>query len=216
MNCDHIAAWYATAERLSFGAELQRRRCHYLPELAGARKVLMAGEGDGRFLTEYAKRNPEAEIDYVDSSERMLTLASKRTNGNARFHRADILRDEVPGSGYDLIVTHFFLDCFAEGELATMVERLAAHCSPDAKWAISEFRVPSSGWQRWRAKLWIRSLYLAFGIVTGLKVRRLPDYPRALWDAGFELEREDLASGGLLTSELWRRKADPSPTHVGS
>jgi hypothetical protein len=59
-------------------------------------------------------------------------------------------------------------------------------------------------------------LYFAFGILTGLKQRELPDHSAVLEDAGFVLEQEAIASAGLLTSQLWKRKADPSGTYVPS
>ena len=48
-------------------------------------------------------------------------------------------------------------------------------------------------------------LYAFFRVVTGLRVRRLPDHGVLLRTQGFRLERELVARFGLLTSQLWRR-----------
>jgi hypothetical protein len=53
------------------------------------------------------------------------------------------------------------------------------------------------------ARSLIASLYLAFGMVTGLAVRTLPDHPSALRRAGFTLLERRSRLGGLLIAELW-------------
>ena len=208
MNCDHIARWYRYLEYASFGPALHRRRCHFLPQLSGRGKVLMLGEGDGRFLAAFARLNPEAEIDYADRSAKMLRLAAHRVQPQTkvRFHHRNLLTDPLPGSGYDTVVTHFFLDCLSHDELTRVVQKTAASATTKARWIVSEFREPNGGWERLRARLWIRGLYLAFRMVTKLQTQRLPDHGKALRDAGFAMQSEAIASAGLLTSQLWVRE----------
>jgi ubiquinone/menaquinone biosynthesis C-methylase UbiE len=205
MNCDRIARWYLLLEYASFGAALQRRRCHFLPSLRERANVLMLGEGDGRFLAKFLAANPSAEIDYVDGSAKMLRLARTRAGSTTRvcFRQLDIVRDQLPKEGYDCIITHFFLDCFTAEELALVVQKIAAAAGENVCWIISEFREPASGWRRLRARLWIRFLYFAFRIATNLRTERLPDHATMLRSAGFTLEAESFASAGLLTSQRW-------------
>ena len=206
MNCDRIAPWYRYLEYLSFGSALHRRRCHFLPQLRDASKVLMLGEGDGRFLAEFLALNVTAEIDYVDTSAKMLRLAV-RVDSNLRvtFRQHDVLSDAIPSTGYDLIVTHFFLDCFADDELKRLVRRVAESAAPRARWVVSEFRLPENGWRCRRAQVCVRGLYLGFRILTGLRTQRLPDYATALTGTGFQMQSEEIASAGLLTSQMWER-----------
>lgn len=208
MNCDFIARWYRFLEYAAFGDALRRRRCQFLPQLADARKVLMLGEGDGRFLAAFLRANSGAQVDYVDCSRKMLRLAAKRAGDTPRVHChcGDILREPLPDRGYDLIVTHFFLDCLAESELTFVVQKIAEAATENARWIVSEFREPKSGWRQLRARLWIRFLYFAFRVATGLKTRHLPNHAEALCVAGFELQSEVVANAGLLTSQLWRRR----------
>lgn len=211
MNCDPIARAYRYLEYASFGTALHRRRCHFLPELHDARKVLILGEGDGRFLAEFARANPEAQVDYIDRSAKMLELAKHRSGRSAvRFHLDNLLDSDVPGTRYDTVVTHFFLDCFSEEDVTTIVEKIARCVVPDARWVVSEFREPAAGWRKWRARFWIRGLYLTFRMATGLRAQRLPNYPAALCAAGFRLQAETITSAGLLTSQLWKRDSFPT------
>lgn len=201
MNCDSIARSYRWIEYATFGRALQRRRVAFLPEVADARHVLVLGDGDGRFLERLVKQNPRAHVDYVDLSGRMLELARGRA-GNARvtYHQADALEIALPERGYDLIVTHFFLDCFDEAGEARLVERAARATCPNARWLISEFRESS-----WWAALWLRMMYAFFGIATGLQTRRLIDHHPLLARHGFRIARTESARWGLLASELWTR-----------
>ena len=208
VNCDAIAFWYRLLEWAAFGTALQRRREAFLPEMAGASNALVLGDGDGRFLRALLGRAPHLQVDCVETSRAMIALAEKRiAESNAtrvRFHCADARSFPFQPASYDLIVTHFFLDCFSDADVRQLVPRLAKSAKPGARWAVSEFSVPAGGLRRWRARVWIRLLYWCFGWATGLEVRQLPDYRGALQAAGFRLEREEFVSGGLLTSQLWR------------
>jgi ubiquinone/menaquinone biosynthesis C-methylase UbiE len=200
MNCDSIARLYRWVEYAMFGSALQRRRVAFLPEVAGARRVLVLGDGDGRFLEKLVKQNPRAGFDYVDLSGRMLDLARGRA-GTARvtYHQADALEIALPERGYDLVVTHFFLDCFAESGAARLVERVAHAACPRTRWLVSEFRRT-----RWSPPV-LAGLYLFFRITTGLKTRRLIDHHPLLAQQGFQMLRAESAWLGLLASELWVR-----------
>jgi SAM-dependent methyltransferase len=216
VNCDPIARVYRWLEYASFGRALERRRNAFLPEIGAARRVLLLGDGDGRFLSEFLRGHPQATVDSVDRSARMLSLARARATRllgataverQVRFHHADIDAWRPPaGTHYDLIVTHFFLDCFDDDALTNLLPGLGALAGPEARWLVSEFRQPAGrGLAAWRARAWIGLLYRAFGWTTGLAVHRLPDYRRLLWRENFDLEREVIADWGLLVSEFWRR-----------
>jgi hypothetical protein len=47
--------------------------------------------------------------------------------------------------------------------------------------------------------------------MTGLAVRRLPDYEAALHAGGFTLEKTRSWLGGLLLSQLWRTAVEIRP-----
>ncbi|HLH41254.1 MAG TPA: class I SAM-dependent methyltransferase [Bryobacteraceae bacterium] len=199
MNCDPIARWYRWLEYAGFGGALQRRRLAFLSDVADARRVLLLGEGDGRFLVELVRQNRSASIDYVDLSWRMLELA-RRAGDRVNYRQGDALVIPLPESEYDLIITHFFLDCFDAAELTRLIERVARAARPDARWLVSEFREPSA----W-ARAVVRMLYWFFRITTGLKTSRLADHRLLLEQRGFRLIREERARAGLLASELWSR-----------
>jgi ubiquinone/menaquinone biosynthesis C-methylase UbiE len=201
VNCDPIARWYRWLEYLGFGRALERRRNAFLAHVAGARRALVLGDGDGRFLARLVAEMRGA-VDYVDLSPGMLDLARSRCGDRVRYIAGDARTIPLRESEYDLIVTHFFLDCFDEADAPALVQRIAAAAQPDSRWLISEFRDAN-----WWSRLSVASLYWFFRIATGLKTKRLFDHRPLLRKHGFVLEKSEQARAGLLVSELWRRTA---------
>lgn len=212
IDCDLIAPWYEPVEHLCFGRALERRRNAFLGELGDARRALSCGEGDGRFIAALLQANAQVQVTAVDASRRMVEVANRRIGGKGSSMRErsdyqfrDIHNSDPSGAPYDLVATHFFLDCFSTEEATAVIHRLASWTRPRARWIVSEFCQPSAPvGQLWTGAV-IRSLYAAFRVTTGLQITRLPAYRPALESEGFELRKQEHACGGLLVSELWER-----------
>lgn len=201
MNCDLIAPHYWWIERLGMGRALERRRRWFLPEIGNARRALVLGDGDGRFLRELLRRNSVVCADYVDLSGRMLELARRRAGiDRVNYQQADALTLRLPNDEYDLIATHFFFDCFGPNQLEALIERVADAAKPGAQWMVSEFRTSNIP-----ARLLVSALYLFFGITTGLKTRQLADHRPIMQARGFRLRSASHSRGALVVSELWER-----------
>ena len=80
----------------------------------------------------------------------------------------------------------------------------------DAIWIVSDFAIPQRSPAKQIATLVVRGLYAAFGLLTGLTTRRLPDHGRMMQKAGWRLEDRQELLFGLLTSERWRRGSSES------
>ncbi|MGH8012120.1 MAG: class I SAM-dependent methyltransferase [Candidatus Binataceae bacterium] len=211
MNCDRIARWYRWLEYVALVNFPQRCRRHYLNDVCDARRALLIGEGDGRFLRRLCQSNPDAEIDYVDLSEVMMRLARRRvasaTQGmSLRFHRLDALNESLPRLSYDLIATHFFLDCFDQGEISILIRNIAVSASADARWIISEFRQPPQGVWKLIGGLLLRMMYWFFRWTTGLSANSIPEYQSVCEANGFFLARERIFMRGMLVAQLWKRR----------
>ncbi len=206
---DRLARPYRWLEYLSFGPLLERCRFYRLPELIDARRALVLGDGDGRFLARLLKSNPQLRADAVDLSPAMMQLLNRRAAEAGALDRVTLhcvdAREFIPAGSYDLVVTHFFLDCFTTDELRALVGRIRSHLTPGARWVASEFAIPS-GAASLPARLIVGTLYLAFGLLTGLRIRQLPDHAAALRSAGLSLHARRCWLGGLLASELWESR----------
>jgi len=212
MNCDLIAPHYQALEYASFGRTLERRRFAFLATAKTSRNAIVCGGGDGRFLARLLLANSTVRVDFVDSSQKMVELAERRIAGlgrsfrsRVRFYVADLANFDPSHGDYDLVVTHFFLDCFTDAELFKLAARLASWTTPNAQWIVSEFQQAPGRFAGLWSGLVIRALYAAFRLSTGLRVTRLPHYENALTAAGFRLQRKEPALAGLLRSALWKR-----------
>jgi SAM-dependent methyltransferase len=217
-NFDRLARIYRWLEWLTFGPWLWKCRCAFLAQLRDAdpRRALVIGDGDGRFTARLLADNRSIRVEAVDASQAMLAQLERNAQRDAsriRMHCADARIWNPVSAGYDLIVTHFFLDCLTSGEVADLAIRLRRFVAPEASWIISEFAVPQNQFGRIVAKPLIAGLYLAFQILTGSNVRRLPDHRRALSEAGFTRVCERQSLCGLLVSELWKPGSRLSESH---
>jgi len=205
-NFDRVARIYRFAEYLSLGNLLQRTRTHFLHNLPSRHQAFVLGDGDGRFLARLLSRRPHLSALAVDTSGTMLQLLRHRCQPyiqRVRTLQASALT-VTPPPNTDLIVTHFFLDCLTQAELTTLTQNLAALTAPGTLWLLSDFALPANPILRPFAALYIRSLYFAFRILTGLRVTHLPDPQSALNAAGFTRTARHEFLFGLIYTEIWQ------------
>ncbi len=213
MSFDRLAGHYGWMEVVLAGEKLQRCRTAFLREVGNRERVLIVGEGNGRFLAECRRTLARAQIMCVDASGRMLTLAEERLRrlglnvGEVEFVQADALEWRAPAKAFDLVVTHFFLDCFRPEQVRRVVDALAAAAKPDAAWLLADFRVPESGALRYRALMIHRLMYFFFRAATRLPARRLTEPDGFLAAHNFKLLKREVCEWGLLHSDRWERTA---------
>ncbi|MES2476068.1 MAG: class I SAM-dependent methyltransferase [Verrucomicrobiota bacterium] len=206
MGFDRLAPFYRSMEALAAGGKLQRCRVRFLAEIPPPRNILIAGEGHGRFLPECVRLFPQAHITVVDSSRKMLEIARRKTRSErVDFIHADFLELIGPSARYDLIVTHFFLDCFPPEPLAEVVRKLGNMATPNAHWLLADFEIAPSGAARWRSLAIVSLLYRFFRSTTGICADRLISPDAEMAKAGFIRHRRETFDWGLLKSEWWIR-----------
>ncbi len=217
MNCDSIARAYRWFEYVAFGRLLERVRFRWIPELSGAKRVLILGDGDGRFFSRFAASCPSAEIDYVDSSAVMLDLAHRRASKTRlsnrerlTFTQGDALSAALPGHDYDLVVTHFFLDCFNEKELSQLANQVGPRLAEDVRWVVSDFREIRGALLSPVFRLYLRLMFLFFRFTSGLETQRPGDYSGLLRQLGFAVSKRANYLGDFVFSEIWTRGSTPT------
>jgi SAM-dependent methyltransferase len=209
---DRLSQAYRWMEYFSFGPYLQQCRSLRIHEMAACRRALVFGDGDGRFLAELVRRVPKIRAATVDASSKMLFRLARRMPSGAQLQmlHADALECEparFPDAPFDLVASHFFLDCFNEAEIASLVAHVNGAVGKAALWIVSDFAIPQRNPARLLGRLIVRGLYLTFGLLTGLRARRLPDHAHVMREAGWTLEDRRELLRGLLVSERWRRIA---------
>ena len=211
MSFDRVARSYYFLETATFGKTLQRARTFGLKRITPPKRALIVGEGNGRFLAELLNLYPEVEIDCLDASVRMLELARDRvrraTGGlprGMRFLHQDVLAWKASGT-YDLVVTHFVLDCFPGNLIKLIVEKLATVSQPGTTWLLADFAIPPAGWGRRQARIWTRAMYVFFRLTAGIPATELIDSSPYLESAGFGRSESAFWRNGMVKSEIWTR-----------
>ena len=200
MSFDLIASFYPLLEQIVFGSTLSRARRCFARRVFEGNKILLIGEGNGRFLFEMVKQAASGSFTVVDSSTQMLTAAARRIATVDRCPRvewihADVLEWQPPAAHYDRVVTHFFLDCFTPSSICLIVEKISQLATQDALWINVDF---SSENQSVRQKLLMWAQYRFFRISTGIEASRLFDPLVHIRHAGWQIsERESLESGWI-------------------
>jgi SAM-dependent methyltransferase len=207
---DGLARLYRWMEFFSFGPWLAMTRRTFLNQLTDSRRALVLGDGDGRFTALLLRANQAVSVDAVDASSAMLQALLRQTgefSDRVQVHLEDVREWIVPARiaavRYDLIATHFFVDCLTTREVNLLAAKIRLAVSPGALWVVSEFAIPPGWFGRLVARPVVAGLYYSFGVLTGLGVRTLPDYDAAFCRAGFTLKERRSRLGGLLVAELW-------------
>ena len=211
MNFDRLAAHYHWMEKLFAGGLMQRCRTTFLSRTKNCRRALLVGEGTGKFLVESLRFSPQIQITCVEHCGGMIEQTRQRLSAEKldcsriQFQQMDVLDWIPPSEKFDLLVTNFFLDCFRAEQLQKLVPLLAESTTADAVWLLADFRLPESGWRRWRTKIILAMLYAFFKLTTALSANWLTPPDNFLRNEGFKLVDRRFASFGFAHSDFWRR-----------
>ncbi|QVL32809.1 class I SAM-dependent methyltransferase [Telmatocola sphagniphila] len=217
MSFDLLAPHYHWIEKIVFGDSLQKCRIGWLDSLKDAKRVLIIGEGDGRFLREFLRANPLAVVKSIDFSRKMRELAKRRMEAagidgkRVQFQTGDIRKLLVPEGTFDLVITNFLLDCFDEKELQPVIALLSSALIPGGLWVVGDFRIPSISAAARRARWRLRMMYFCFRLSTRLQTKELVNFDPLLASHGLVLLKARSWQNGFLSSEIWKkRKLQPS------
>jgi len=211
MSFDRLAPLYPGMEYILAGSLMQRCRTLHLTECRTQRRALLVGEGTGRFLANLLKINPTIEITCVEQSQNMIDQIRARLarqsldQSRVHFEITDFASWPIPATPFDLIATHFFLDCFSADILPEITAKLSVAAAPGAIWLLSDFQTPARGWQRCRAALIIAALYHFFRWTTAISAQELIPPDPWIQQSGFQLERRQFLSCGLLHTDVWKK-----------
>lgn len=191
---------------------MQRCRQMNVSEFATASKVLLLGDGNGRFSTHLLTQFPEIQITSIDASGSMLRQAKKRREkaeiNEDRIHsiQQNILECAINQESYDVVVAQFFFDSFEQTQLEHIADKISKGLKANGKLIVSEFHIPTdTRIGNVRARITLGLLYTIFWLLTGLKTRRLADYQTVLANSGFNMVKSVFLSQKTLVSQVFRK-----------
>jgi cyclopropane fatty-acyl-phospholipid synthase-like methyltransferase len=216
MSFDRVATFFAPLEWLAFQGAMQRARSAQIDALDSCARLLVLGEGDGRFLAALARHRIERGLTQPLSLEVVESSAAMRRRCETRLTpllaEARLELDLGPGpwdpageEAYDAVVTCFFLDCFGPMTLDQLIPQLAARLRPGGTWLFADFQIPPQGWAHGHARFWSWLLHRFFRATTGIESTRLADFAARLGAAGLRLERHRHFRWEFIRSDLWRK-----------
>ena len=134
---------------------------------------------------------------------RQRLAANRLDAARVDFVHADILDWPAPSAAYDLVVTHFVLDCFRPEQLARVLPSLAKAAAPQARWLLADFHEPAAGLPKWRRPAILEVMYLFFRWAASLPASELTAPDSLLAQCGFRLHERRTFEWGLLHSDMW-------------
>ena len=179
-------------------------------------RVLLLGDGDGRFLEHALRVWPRAHFVTIDASAGMIA-ASKARNAELGAGRVQWVRGELPialaayeAQAFDGVVTQFFLDCFPDGELALLWREVARCLRFEGWWRVLDFNASDelSGWRSIRQRLLVWTLYRAFRLTSDIRAVRLPDMEKPFRRARWTRIDDTVLFGGIYRQTLWQKPAE--------
>jgi ubiquinone/menaquinone biosynthesis C-methylase UbiE len=204
---------YHLLEIIAFGNSLAKARIAFIQDLKTAQKILILGEGDGRFLLQLHKQNPTAQVECIDLSEKMLTKAKERLKAhgegnleNLHFQQADIRDIALPENTYDTVVTLFFLDCFNKKASKQIISKIAQSLRSDGHWYWADFRQPAKGWQATRARIWLAILYKFFRWQTNIETTHIVSTETILKQNQLTPLKSATRQAGLIRTTLFQKQ----------
>jgi ubiquinone/menaquinone biosynthesis C-methylase UbiE len=112
---------------------------------------------------------------------------------------------DIPTTGFDVVITNFYLDLFSQGILNRMVQRIVRVLKPSGLWMAADFVNTGKWWQVFLLK----AMYLFFRRVCNIEALTLPPWGKVLTDAGLRRVERRLFYGGFIESVVFRALPGP-------
>ena len=209
MNFDLIAKHYNWMEKIIFRSDLEKVRSMNLALIKNAKAILLLGDGDGRFLEQVSLMGTDAFIVSVDSSAKMIDLSKRKLEKsalNVEFNCTKI-EDFQPIESFkpDLIIAHFFLDCFTHDEVKLIIDRVSEWAAVNAKFVISDFSLTKkTSFNRIYQKMLTSIMISFFRLFCGISTRFLPDIPKIMTSQGWNCLSQESLKSEFINSWVWQ------------
>jgi ubiquinone/menaquinone biosynthesis C-methylase UbiE len=173
-NYDHIAGFYDLMSSVIYGRSIVRAQVCLIPFIAEQSRILIVGGGTGWILEEIASQYPHGlEIDYIESSARMISLSRKRHTGSNTVHLIhQSIENHTIEKPYDVIITPFVLDNFSSEKIGPVYNKLDSGLKRNGLWLYADFVYDKEAKPLWQALL-LKVMYFFFHITTGIETREL-------------------------------------------
>ncbi|GAA4209142.1 hypothetical protein GCM10022289_34180 [Pedobacter jeongneungensis] len=205
-NYDKIANHYDTLSRLVFFKSQVNAQVSQLKYIPKNSSVLIVGGGTGWILEEIAKiYSGGLKIVYVEISAKMIALSQKRNckNNQVEFVNLGIESFETD-IVFDVILTPFLFDNFAEQRAAKVFNQLNACLKKDGLWFLVDFSLnqTNGSWWKW---LLLKSMYSFFKLLGIVEATRLIDMNSYFLNAGYQIFKLQSYYGSFIRAVIYKK-----------
>jgi len=204
-NYDKIAGHYDTLSRLVFFKSQVNAQINQLPYIQENSHVLIVGGGTGWILEELSKIYTGLKIVYVEISAKMIALSQKRNYKNNYVEFVNIgIEDFKTDVLFDVILTPFLFDNFAEQRAAKVFAQLNERLKKDGLWFLVDFSLnkTNGNWWKW---LLLRSMYGFFKLLGIVEAHQLIDMNPYFFKANYLIIEERLYYGSFIKATIFRK-----------
>jgi len=198
-NFDSIARIYDLLTFLIFGMTIQRSQIRLVENIKKGDNVLIVGGGTGWILPYILARVPGS-IQYVDASKKMIALARKKVGLSQCpvnfIHKS--IQEYQDSDKYDVVITFFVLDLFAQPNLNAIMHKLKNFLKEDGHWLFADFKA-TNVWQQ----AFVEVMYKFFKITCNLENTTLPSFTRLFDQFKLRLINADTYLGGMIQSNVY-------------
>ena len=204
-NYDKIASHYDTLSRLVFFKSQVNAQINQLQYIRENSHVLIVGGGTGWILEELSKIYTGLKIVYVEISAKMIALSQKRNYKNNHVEFVNIgIEDFKTNVVFDVILTPFLFDNFAEQRAAKVFAQLNEYLKKDGLWFLVDFSLnkTNGNWWKW---LLLRSMYGFFTLLGIVEADQLIDMKPYFFKANYLIAEERLYYGSFIKATILRK-----------
>ena len=203
---DRVAFFYPALEWLVFRRHLDRARQAFIGVVLEASRVLLVGEGNGRFLRSLMTSKISGWVTVVEKSAAMVQCAKDRIAGIPRdvfveFLEADFLEWQ-PEKQFDCAVTHFFLDQFNPPTQLAITQKIAELTPENGTWINVDFLPPHTLGSN--LLMWLQ--YTFFRMLTRIEAKRCFDESSVAAASGWVIAETIPYLGGLIAAKRYQKR----------
>lgn len=208
-----IAPYYDGLARLVFGNTIDNAQKVFFPLVPEGSSVLIIGGGSGRILFDLIKQVKPKHITNIEASSTMLYKAEKRYQHikNTLPYQVEMrficgTEKDIPANAkYDVLMTFFLMDLYANDEARKLSFTLSAHLKASGSWLFADFCVRGSvSRQRWQKAL-LKMMYLFFHLTSNLQNQSLPDYQRIFKELQYFPVQQKYYYKEFIVSTIYRK-----------
>ena len=204
-NYDKIAGHYDTLSRLVFFKSQVNAQVNQLPHIQDNSHVLIVGGGTGWILEELSKIYTGLKIVYVEISAKMIALSQKRDYQNNDIEFVNIaIEDFKTDVVFDVVLTPFLFDNFAEQRAAKVFGQLNGYLKKDGLWFLVDFSLnkTNGNWWKW---LLLRSMYGFFKLLGIVEAHQLIDMNPYFFKANYLIVEERQYYASFIKATIFRK-----------